>query len=151
MDHFWDMVGVSVFHPVSCNLRIAVEMAVKPSILYFCKLLGAYLYQRVDSQPISTISGLPPFSTGVAIYVLRWKWPPNLPYCSFASYLESNHTREWTRSLIRPFLGHGCRLLFSTGVLQFTYCGKNGRQPSILHFCKLFGAYLYQRVDSQPI
>ena len=51
-----------------------------------------------------------------AIYVLRWKWPLNLPYCTFASYRESTNSREWTQSPLRPFLGHGCRLPFSTGV-----------------------------------
>ena len=69
-----------------------------------------------------------------AMYVLRWKWPPNLPYCFFASYWEYNYTREWTRSLIRPFLGHGGRLPFSTGVLQFAYCGRNGRQTFHIAF-----------------
>ena len=52
LDHFWDMVVVRHFQLVSYNLRIAVEMAAKPSILHFCKLLGAYLCQRVDLKPI---------------------------------------------------------------------------------------------------
>ena len=52
-----------------------------------------------------------------AIYVLRWKWPPNLPYCTFASYWEPTNSREWTRSPLRPFLGYGGRTPFSTGVV----------------------------------
>ena len=52
-----------------------------------------------------------------AIYVLRWKWPQNLPYCTFASYWEPTNSREWTRSPLRPFLGHGGRPPFSTGVV----------------------------------
>ena len=41
-DHFWDIVGVSRFEPVSCDLRIVVvEMAPKPAVLHLWKILGA--------------------------------------------------------------------------------------------------------------
>ena len=46
------MVSVSRIQPVSCNLRIALEMAAQPTALRFCKLLGVKLYQRVDLEPI---------------------------------------------------------------------------------------------------
>ena len=75
-------------------------------------VLTAYLYQFWSSAV---------FNWCRAIYVMQWKWPPNLLYCIFASYWEPNYTREWTRSLFRPFLGHGGRLPFSTGVARFTY------------------------------
>ena len=41
LDHFWDIVGVSRFEPVSCDLHIVVEMAPKPAVLHLWKILGA--------------------------------------------------------------------------------------------------------------
>ena len=40
LDHFWDMVGVCHFEPVSCDLRSVVEMAPKPTALHKWKILG---------------------------------------------------------------------------------------------------------------
>ena len=94
-------------------IEIAVEMANKPPILHFCMLLGANrLTAYLDHFWSSAV-----FNWCRAIYVLRWRRPLNLPYCTFASYWEPNNSREWTQSSLRPFLGHGGHPPFSTGVV----------------------------------
>ena len=108
LDHFWDMASVSRIQPVSCNLRIALEMAAQPTALHFCKLLGVKLYQRVDLEPIQTISGTwwssAVFNWHCTIYVLWQKSPSNLPYCIFASYRVRKVKWHLIRSKIVRFL-----------------------------------------------
>ena len=41
LDHFLDIVGVCLFEPNSCDLRIAVEIGPKPAVLHLWKILGA--------------------------------------------------------------------------------------------------------------
>ena len=39
------------------------------------------------------------------------------------SYWELNYASELSRSLFRPFMGHGGRLPISNDVVRFTHCG----------------------------
>ena len=41
LDHFLDIVGVCRFEPNSCDLRIAVEIGPKPTVLHLWNILGA--------------------------------------------------------------------------------------------------------------
>ena len=60
----------------------------------------------------------------------------NLPYCISASYWKPIYTREWTRSLFRPFLVFRRFQLVS----QFTYCGGNGPQTCLIALLQVIGS-----------
>ena len=71
-------------------------------------------------------------------FFIAVKMAANLPYCISASYLEPIYTREWTRSLFRPFLVFRRFQLVSC---DLRIAVKMAPKPTVLHFCKLLGAY----------